>query len=102
MIRRLVCVLAATRDDVLLEYDARKNLGIPLQQFLVRKSGQSFYNTSKFTLSKLMADANNIRENLDSYVNDFSENAREIFEKYDFSNQIDNPVEIKDLYTHEN
>jgi type I restriction enzyme M protein len=25
MIRRLECVLAATRDDVLLEYDARKN-----------------------------------------------------------------------------
>jgi len=60
MIRRLECVLEATRDDVLQEYDTRKDLGIPLQQFLVRKSGQSFYNTSKFTLSKLIADANNI------------------------------------------
>jgi type I restriction enzyme M protein len=98
MIRRLECVLEATRDDVLQEYDARKNLGIPLQQFLVRKSGQSFYNTSKFTLSKLMSDANNIRENLDSYVNDFSENAREIFEKYDFSNQIDKLNENDLLY----
>jgi len=98
MIRRLECVLEATRDEVLQEYDARKNLGIPLQQFLVRKSGQSFYNTSKFTLSKLMADANNIKENLDSYVNDFSENAREIFEKYDFSNQIDKLNENNLLY----
>ncbi len=89
MIRRLECVLEATRDDVFQEYEARKSLDIPLQQFLIRKSGQSFYNTSKFTLSKLMSDANNIKENLDSYINDFSENAREIFEKYEFANQID-------------
>lgn len=89
MIRRLECVLEATRDDVLKEYQTRKDLNIPLQQFLIRKSGQSFYNTSAFTLTKLMSDANNISENLDSYINDFSENAREIFEKYKFSEQID-------------
>ena len=89
LLRRLECVLELTRDDVLVEYKARKNLGVPMEQFLVRKSGHSFFNTSTYTLKKLIADPNNIKENLDSYINDFSSNAREIFEKYEFDTQID-------------
>lgn len=89
LLRRLECVLEPTRDDVLKEFEARKDLGIPLEQFLVRKSNNSFYNTSNFTLSKLMADSNNLRDNIESYINSFSANAREIFEKYDFNAQID-------------
>ena len=61
LLRRLECVLEPTREAVLTENDARKSLGIPMEQFLVRKSGHSFYNTSKFTLSKLMSDSNNIK-----------------------------------------
>ena len=49
LLRRLECALEPTRDDVLKEYEARKDLGIPLEQFLVRKSNNSFYNTSNFT-----------------------------------------------------
>jgi type I restriction enzyme M protein len=89
LLRRLECVLEPTREDVLKEFEARKDLNIPLEQFLVRKSNNSFYNTSNFTLSKLMADSNNLRDNLESYINSFSANAREIFEKYDFNAQID-------------
>lgn len=98
LLRRLECVLEPTRDDVLAENEARKNLGIPMEQFLTRKSGRSFYNTSKYTLSKLMSDPNNIRENLESYINDFSSNAREIFEKYKFNLQIDELNEANLLY----
>ncbi len=98
LLRRLECVLEPTREAVLAENEARKDLGIPMEQFLVRKSGHSFYNTSKFTLTKLMADANNIRENLESYINHFSPNAREIFEKYKFTEQIDALNEANLLY----
>lgn len=98
LLRRLECVLEPTRDDVLAENEARKNLGIPMEQFLTRKSQHSFYNTSKYTLTKLMSDPNNIRENLESYINDFSANAREIFEKYEFTTQIDKLNEADLLY----
>lgn len=98
LLRRLECVLEPTRDDVLAENEARKGLNIPMEQFLVRKSGHNFYNTSKYTLTKLMADPNNIRENLESYINDFSPNAREIFEKYKFTEQIDALNEANLLY----
>ena len=98
LLRRLECVLEPTREDVLKENDARKNLGIPMEQFLTRKSGHSFYNTSRFTLSKLMSDPNNIAANLESYINDFSPNAREIFEKYEFAVQIDKLNDANLLY----
>jgi type I restriction enzyme M protein len=98
LLRRLECVLEPTRDDVLAENEARKNLGIPMEQFLTRKSGHSFYNTSKYTLTKLMSDPNNISLNLESYINDFSPNAREIFEKYEFNTQIDKLNEANLLY----
>jgi type I restriction enzyme M protein len=89
LLRRLECVLSPTRDEVIKEYEARKSLNIPLEQFLIRKSNNSFYNISSLTLSKLKDDSNNIKDNLESYVNSFSANAREIFEKYEFNTQID-------------
>lgn len=98
LLRRLECVLEPTRDAVLVENKARKNLGIPMEQFLTRKSGHSFYNISRYTLTKLMSDPNNIRENLESYINDFSPNAREIFEKYEFAVQIDKLNDANLLY----
>ena len=98
LLRRLECVLEPTRDAVLKEYEARKSLNVPLEQFLVRKSNNSFYNTSKYTLSKLKADSNNIRDNLESYITSFSANAREVFEKYEFDKQLDKLNENNLLY----
>lgn len=88
LLRRLECVLEPTRDAVLAEYEARKDLGIPLEVFLTKKSDQSFYNTSKFSLVTLLADPNNLSHNLEAYIADFSENAREIFERYKFNEQL--------------
>jgi type I restriction enzyme M protein len=88
LLRRLECVLEPSREAVLSEYEARKNLAIPLEVFLTKKSNQSFYNTSKFSLSTLMGDATNLRHNLETLIADFSPNAREIFERYKFTEQL--------------
>ena len=88
LLRRLECVLEPTRDAVLAEYEARKDLGIPLEVFLTKKSKQSFYNTSKFSLTTLLADPSNLRDNLETYIADFSENSREIFERYKSNEQL--------------
>ncbi|MGJ0299503.1 type I restriction-modification system subunit M [Aliarcobacter cryaerophilus] len=98
LLRRLECVLEPTRDAVLNEYEARKSLNVPLDQFLVRKSNNSFYSTSKFTLEKLKADPNNLRDNLETYITSFSSNAREVFEKYEFDKQLDKLNENNLLY----
>ena len=89
LLRRLDCVLVETKKDVLAEYETRKSLNIPLDQFLVRKAQQTFYNISPLDFHKLLADPANIKHNLISYIASFSDNAREIFERYEFNTQIE-------------
>jgi len=98
LLRRLECVLEPTREAVLQEYASHKNSAISLDIFLPKKSGHSFYNTSQFTLSKLLADPANLKENLENYIADFSENARDIFERYKFNEQIETLDEANLLY----
>ncbi len=98
LLRRLECVLEPTREAVLKEYEARKDLKIPLEVFLTKKSQQSFYNTSKFSLNTLLADPTNLKANLEHYIADFSANAREIFEKYKFHEQLEYLDESNLLY----
>jgi type I restriction enzyme M protein len=92
VLRRLDCVLEPTKAAVLAEFAAKKALNLPpnaLAEFLVRKSGQSFFNSSPMDFNVLVGDAPNLKANLISYVNSFSENVRDIFEKYDFEKQIE-------------
>ncbi len=55
VLRRLDCVLEATKADVLAEIEAKQSLGINLEPFLLRKSGASFYNSSPIDMKKLMS-----------------------------------------------
>lgn len=89
LLRRLDCVLAGTKAAVLEEYHKRKHLNVPLDHFLTRKSGQIFYNTSELDMARLLADPNNLKANLVSYIASFSANTRDIFERYDFNVQIE-------------
>jgi type I restriction enzyme M protein len=57
LLRRLDCVLEPTQASVLNEFEARKDSDITIHPFLLRASGQSFYNTSKFDFQKLLDDA---------------------------------------------
>lgn len=87
ILRRLECVLEDSKKKVLkrveqiaamenLEEDAR-------EKFLIRDSGQAFYNVSPMDLSKL--GSADLKSNLLTYVDSFSPGAREIFEYFKFS-----------------
>jgi type I restriction enzyme M protein len=88
LLRRLDCVLEGTKDDVLKEHAKRKDSGVNLAPFLKRKSTQAFYNTSPFTLPGLLADQKHIRQNLVAYLGDFSEDARDVFERFKFTERV--------------
>jgi hypothetical protein len=88
LLRRLDCVLDGTKQEVLAEYAKRKEEGVNLDVFLKRKSKQSFYNVSPFTVPGLLADPGNIRQNLIAYIGDFSADAREVFELFKFNERI--------------
>src|SRR5258708_13879263 len=55
---------------------------------LCRASGFAFYNTSPYTFERLLADAPHLAANLRTYITSFSENMREVLEKFDFENTI--------------
>ena len=98
VLRRLDCVLESTKDAVLAEQAARKQAGINPEPFLLRKAGQSFYNTSPLDMKKLMGDQDHIKENLFAYIRGFSAAVRDIFERFDCYTQIDRLAKAGLLY----
>jgi type I restriction enzyme M protein len=98
VLRRLDCVLDATKPAVLAELAKRKVSGINPEPFLLRKSGQFFYNTSPLDLKKLMGDQDHIGENLRKYIQAFSPAVRDIFEHFEFHTQVDRLAKAGLLY----
>jgi len=99
VLRRLDCVLEATKPAVLAEFEAKTKAGLNPDPFLRRASGnQSFYNTSPLDLVKLLGDQDHIRQNLYAYVQAFSPAARDIFERFDFYAQVERLAKANLLY----
>lgn len=99
ILRRLDCVLADTKDAVLKEAEAKKDLNIPLDAFLQKASGHNFFNTALFNFAKLLDDPANIKANILNYVQGFSENTRDIFERFEFYKTLEK-LDNSDLLYH--
>jgi len=98
VLRRLDCVLEATKPAVLAELKKRSESKVNPEPFLLRKSGQLFFNTSPLDMKKLMGDQDHIKENLFAYMQAFSPAVRDIFESFDFHTQIDRLAKAGLLY----
>ncbi|MFF5768535.1 N-6 DNA methylase [Streptomyces tanashiensis] len=88
VLRRLECVLEPTREKVVETVARFAGQEIDTDHFLRKASGNSFYNKSDLTLRKIAADPQNAAKNLQIYVGAFSDNAREVLDKYEFSQQV--------------
>ena len=88
VLRRLDCVLAPTKPNVLAVHARYRGRIEDLRGQLRRASGFAFYNTSRYDFEKLLADAPHIAQNLRHYIAGFSANMREVLEKFDFDNTI--------------
>ncbi|MCS6401573.1 type I restriction-modification system subunit M [Klebsiella quasipneumoniae subsp. similipneumoniae] len=87
VLRRLECVLAPTKAQVLATVESTKALpDLAKDKLLLNASGQAFYNTSPLELGKL--GENYVGDNLDAYVRAFSKDAREVFEHFNFDASI--------------
>jgi type I restriction enzyme M protein len=98
VLRRLDCVLEGTKAVVLAEFATKKKAGVNPDPFLLRKAGQSFYNTSPLDLVKLLGDQDHIRQNLYAYIQAFSPAARDIFERFELHTQVDRLAKANLLY----
>ena len=83
LLRRLECVLEPNRQKVLdAAKEHQKRPDRVREQFLLKAAGQQFYNASPLTLGTL--SDTQTADDLMSYVQSFSADAREIFEHFRF------------------
>jgi type I restriction enzyme M protein len=91
VLRRLDAVLEPTKKTVLDMKATLDKAGITNQdQALRQAAGQSFYNTSKFTLRDLRGRASQqqLKSDFEAYLDGYSPNVQEIFDNFEFRNQI--------------
>lgn len=90
LLRRLECVLEASKVDVLAANEKIKTMPLPeeaKEKMLFKATqGLSFCNTSELDLGSL--GQKDIRSNLNTYIQNFSADAREIFEHFKFDEFI--------------
>jgi len=92
VLRRLDLALETTKDKVLKTHEEFKGKIDNLSGLLTSEqygTGLAFYNTSQFTMKKLLADPKNIDTNFLDYLNGFSENVQDIISKFKFRNQLE-------------
>lgn len=97
VVKRFHDCLLPTHQKVLDTYEKVKKLAV-IDGFLRKASGYQFYNTSKFTFDRLIADPENIEANFRDYLNGFSPNVQDVLAKFDFENIIRRLVECNSLY----
>jgi len=95
VLRRLDCLLEETKDAVMEEVRfQREEAGFTTLDPIALKeaSGCVFYNISDLTLTKLVKKATNNRqileENFKAYLDGFSDNVKEIIQRFDLRSQI--------------
>lgn len=89
VLRRFDCLLAPTKVQVLAEHAKIKAKPETVVQSLLQKiSKRPFYNLSKMDFTKLLDDPNQLAPNLNSYINAFSKNVRDIMERFAFDQQV--------------
>lgn len=98
VLRRLDSVLESTKDAVLAELAAKQKLGVNPDPFLKRKTGLPFFNQSPLDLNKLLGDPTHVAQNLLSYLQGFSPEVRDIFERFEFHSQIERLAKAGLLY----
>ncbi|SBR46875.1 type I restriction enzyme M protein [Halomonas sp. HL-93] len=87
LLRRLECVLAPTKAEVLQAAEQHQNKPEAVREkLLLRAADQPFFNASPLSLGTLSDTQTS--DDLMSYVQSFSQSAREIFEHFEFESFV--------------
>jgi len=88
VLRRLDGVLSQTKEQVLETHEKYyRELEDP-SAVLMKASGHSFYNISKYDFKKLLSDPTNIKQNMFDFLNGFSQNMLEVVERFQLRERI--------------
>ena len=89
VLRRLDVLLESTKEQVLETYEFLQKQNINDKSTLNSITNYPFFNHSKFTLTTLLNDPDNIESNLENYLDGFSQNVQEIISKFKLRNQLE-------------
>lgn len=110
VLRRFDCVLAPTKVEVLKAYTKWQDKPDAMRDPILNQvTGERFHNHSEFSFEGtddgsgnrkggLKGDPDNIDKHLISYINGFSKNIREIFDRFEFTAEIEKMREANILY----
>ena len=97
LLRRMECVLAPTKDEVIKQTFAQEGRPDTVREMiLLRAAGQQFFNASPLSLGTL--SDTQTADDLMSYVQAFSKDAREIFEHFHFEDFVQQLTNANLLY----
>ena len=89
VLRRLDCVLEPHKDEVFKLYEEYKTKVDNPTPIILNKINTTFFNRSKYDLSRLKSDPQNVNMNFHNYLGGYSDNVVEIIENF----QLVKPVE---------
>lgn len=89
VLRRIDLSLDDTKADVVKAYEDYKDKIINPQGLLESASKKKYYNYSKYTLKTLLNEPKNLKENTLSYLNSYSDNVKDIIEKFELKNIVE-------------
>jgi type I restriction enzyme M protein len=99
VLRRLDCLLEPNKDKVVELYNQIKVDVDDPSPIIKRKVGLSFYNHSKYDLSRLKSDPNGLKLNFQNYINGYSENVFQILENFQLDKPVEKLLKNKKLYS---
>lgn len=98
VMRRLDCVLEPKKDEVFELYTKYRDQLSDPTPVILRKVGYPFFNSSKFDLSRIKSDPNNVLMNFNNYVQGYSKNVLDIIENFSINPLVEKLHKNKRLY----
>ncbi|MDR3642883.1 MAG: class I SAM-dependent DNA methyltransferase [Candidatus Doudnabacteria bacterium] len=89
VLKRLDSILADTKPKVLEKYNEYKGKINDLDPILKKTSGTAFYNISDYDFKTILGEPKHLAKNFKQYINGYSKNIQDIFEKFDFNKQLE-------------
>jgi len=88
VLRRLDCTLESNKDEIYNLYEKYKDDLDDPSPIIKDKIKLSYFNTSKYDLSRLKSDPQNIMVNFGNYINGYSDNVHDILENFDLTKHV--------------
>jgi type I restriction enzyme M protein len=89
VLKRLDSILADTKSKVLEKNNEYKGKVNDMDPILKRTSGTAFYNISDYDFKTILGEPKHLAKNFRQYINGYSKNIQDIFEKFDFNKQLE-------------